>query len=265
MKFSMMMAKEMSRMQGYVTKIPGAPTQIKEADPDCYADSPFAASIGAVDIPKKYCMPSMNMYDGTQDPHIAEYKQRSYSIPVAIREVAMCKSFGSTLKGPALRWLINVPNNTIRSFAQLVNMFNMQFASSRMMEKQSADLYLIVQGATKSLKSYLSRLNGEMISIINCDSTAAIQAFRRGLYGNSELYNKLTMHTFHTFDNVKTKALAYIRLEDDTISKARLEAARRVAPAKTSAPARPAPYVRTEKNAVHAVQFGDRPPPPIFS
>jgi len=127
MKFSLMMAREMSRMQGFVNKISGAPSQIAEVDRGCYVDSPFIASIAAVDIPKKYSMPIMNMYDGSGDPneHVAEYKQRSYSIPIAIREAVMCKSIGSTLRGPALKWLTNVPNNTIRSFSHLVNMFNL--------------------------------------------------------------------------------------------------------------------------------------------
>ena len=46
----------------------------------------------------------------------------------------MCKSFGSSLIGPALHWFINLPNNSISSFAQLTDTFVEQFTSSKKLE-----------------------------------------------------------------------------------------------------------------------------------
>ena len=57
------------------------------------------------------------------------------SIPQEQREVCMCKSFGSSLQGPALQWYTNLANNFISSFAQLTDTFVEQFASSKKLEK----------------------------------------------------------------------------------------------------------------------------------
>ncbi|KAK1580831.1 hypothetical protein Q3G72_000454 [Acer saccharum] len=57
----------------------------------------------------------------------------------------MCKAFGSSLSGPTLQWYTNLPNNSIDSFTQLTDTFVKQFASSRKLEKQSDDLYTIIQ------------------------------------------------------------------------------------------------------------------------
>ena len=57
----------------------------------------------------------------------------------------MCKSFGSSLQGPALQWYTNLANNFISSFVQLTDTFVEQFPSSKKLEKLSGDLYCIQQ------------------------------------------------------------------------------------------------------------------------
>ena len=56
----------------------------------------------------------------------------------------MCKSFDSTLTGPALQWYINLPSRSIASFAILSDKFVEQFASSMDLEKTSDSLYEIL-------------------------------------------------------------------------------------------------------------------------
>ena len=48
----------------------------------------------------------------------------------------MCKGFGLTLTGPTLQWFIHLGNDTISSFAQLINIFNLQFSSSLKMKNR---------------------------------------------------------------------------------------------------------------------------------
>ena len=78
-------------------------------------------------MPKKFTLPNMKPYDGTTDPtyHIASYKQRMFTavIPRDLREACICKSFRSSLIGPALQWFTNLPKNSISSFAQLTDTF----------------------------------------------------------------------------------------------------------------------------------------------
>ncbi|XP_074300061.1 uncharacterized protein LOC141631267 [Silene latifolia] len=172
---------------------------IEESNPESYADSPFVDEIAKIDLPKKFVVPSMRIYDGTTDPqnHAAYYKQRmlSTSIPSELRQVCMCKGCGTTLTEPALQWYINLPNGSIKSFAYLINSFNHQFASSRELEKRSSDLYRIKQ-------------------------KPAVEAFRQGLPLDIDFYDELTMKPCLTFEDVQAKAIVYIRLEEDKIFKA---------------------------------------------
>ena len=96
-------------------------------------------------MPRKFSLPNLKPYNGTTDPmdHIASYKQRMFTaaIPHDLREACMCKSFRSSLIGPALQWFTNLPNNFISSFAQLTDTFVEQFVSSKKLEKLSRILY----------------------------------------------------------------------------------------------------------------------------
>ena len=130
-------------------KIPGVPPPIEREAIDGFEESPFSEEIARVDIPKKFHLPNMISYDGTTDPdeHVALYKQKLMTISVSKRdrEAVMCKSFGTSLTGPALTWFMHLQHGSISSFADLVNAFKIQFASSRKLEKQSSDLYHVIQ------------------------------------------------------------------------------------------------------------------------
>ncbi|XP_056850752.1 LOW QUALITY PROTEIN: NADH dehydrogenase [ubiquinone] iron-sulfur protein 2-like [Raphanus sativus] len=97
------------------------------------------------------------MYEGTSDPdnHVAQYKQRmlAVAIPREARQATMFKKFGSTLNGRALQWYINLPTKSIRSFAAFSDKFVEQIASSRNLERNSDDLYEILQHRTELFRS----------------------------------------------------------------------------------------------------------------
>ncbi|XP_074290632.1 uncharacterized protein LOC141617345 [Silene latifolia] len=192
---------------------------MEDAAPESYADSPFIYEMARVDLPKKFLIPSIRTYDGTSDPHnhVAFYKQKMLvaSIPSEFRQVCMCKGFGTTLTCPTLQWYINLPNGRIKSFADLVNTFNQQFASSMELEKHSSDLYRVTQIKDESLRSFLARFNKEKVSIPRCDIATAVEEFMQGLLPKSDLYVELTKYSCHSFEDVQAKTLAYIRLEED--------------------------------------------------
>ncbi|XP_074318517.1 uncharacterized protein LOC141655330 [Silene latifolia] len=137
----------------------------------------------------------------------------------ASKEACMCKGFGSTLSGAALQWFVSLPNKSISSFADLVNAFNQQFASSRRTLKQPSDLYRIVQEIGESIKDYVTRFNTEKVAIRGCDTSIAINAFRQGLDKDSDLYKELTMHPCERFEEVQQRTTATLRLEEDILSR----------------------------------------------
>ncbi|XP_056697477.1 uncharacterized protein [Spinacia oleracea] len=111
-------------------------------------------------------------------------------IPYDLVEPVMCKSFGGTLDGAALEWLMNITPRSIYFLSDLINAFYQQFASSRQLEKQTSDLY-----------------------------RTAIEAFKRGLIPNSELYREITKYPCATFEEVRSRATAQMRIEDDEITR----------------------------------------------
>ena len=111
-----------------LSKLPGAPIPVATEARKGYAQSPFSEEVTKIKIPKKLHIPAMpKLYDGTTDPvdHVAQYKQKMWQLPIPANsmEATMCKSFGATLCGPALQWLINIKSGSIGEFASLVNKF----------------------------------------------------------------------------------------------------------------------------------------------
>ncbi|XP_010677039.1 uncharacterized protein LOC104892753 [Beta vulgaris subsp. vulgaris] len=206
-----------------LTKLPGAPiTPVAEESPDGYAQSPFVEEIARQRIPKKINVTQPHkLYDGAADPydHVAQYKQKMWtlSIPEHLMEATMCKSFGATLYGPALQWLISLKLGSIQNFAALINKFYMQFASSRVLEKHTGDLYRITQKANEAVRQYLDRFNKEMMSVKNLDVPTGIEAFMRTY--KSRLYYELTRYPCSTFEEVRARAMAEIRVEEDEVSR----------------------------------------------
>ncbi|XP_074342009.1 uncharacterized protein LOC141679406 [Apium graveolens] len=127
----------------------------------------------------------------------------------------MCKGFGSTLSVPALQWFINLPHRSIKIFTNLEDAFNIQFASSRVFEKTTNDLYKIVQRYRELLYDNLTRFNREKVTITNCDVPTTTEAFRRGLEMESPLYEELIKYPCRTMDDIEAKAMAHVRLEED--------------------------------------------------
>lgn len=68
-------------------KITGVPRPIEKVALTSYADSPFADVIALVEIPKRFDVPAMKLYDGMADPieHVVQYKQRMIIIPIPSR------------------------------------------------------------------------------------------------------------------------------------------------------------------------------------
>ncbi|KAH6787972.1 hypothetical protein C2S52_007524 [Perilla frutescens var. hirtella] len=211
--------QRLAGIEAMITRIPGVPLPIRKAAPNSFADSPFVDEIGLTEMPSKFTLPSMKLFNGTSDPddHIAQYKQKMFiaAIPKYLREACMCKGFGSSLSGAALQWFTNLPNASIGSFAQLTDLFVEQFASSRKIEKHSDDLYAIIQYPNETLRNYVARFNTEKVEIPGCNADTAISAFRKGLKRDSDLYKELTKYPCKTMNDILAKAWAQIKWEED--------------------------------------------------
>ena len=137
--------KQLKALYEQIATIPGIPRPMEKEPDNGYEASPFVETIAGVEFPKGFIIPDISSYDGTDDPndHVSIFKQKmmTVSIPGKDREAIMCKCFGATLEGPALRWFLGLPRGSVESFANLIDLFKVQFISSRRLEKYSNDLY----------------------------------------------------------------------------------------------------------------------------
>ncbi|XP_031267164.1 uncharacterized protein LOC116125607 [Pistacia vera] len=220
------LAKRLADIEAVIRRIPGMPVPTKKSQPHYYADSPFVDAIALAEIPHKFTIPNMKPYDGTidLDDHIASYKQQMFalSIPQTLREACMCKSFGSSLLGPTLQWYTNLPNYSINSFAQLIDTFVEQFANSKKLEKLLADLYKVYQKRGEPLREYVSRFNKKKkIFIPSCNPETTVDAFKKGLLPDGELYKDLTKLGCTMMEDALARAVIQIRWEEDEMNRMR--------------------------------------------
>ena len=82
-------------------------------------ESPFTAEVLHYPLPAKFRMPLVEAFDSVKDPvdHLNTYKNQmelhGYQDPVR------CRTFATTLKGPALAWFNRLPPSSISSFREL--------------------------------------------------------------------------------------------------------------------------------------------------
>jgi hypothetical protein len=199
-------AKELQDIRSLLSSVPGIIRPIPEVPAGSHKFSRFAWPICDVEIPKRFQTPSMKLYDGTTDPeeHVAQYRERMEinPIPQDIKEACLCKGFGSTLTGPALKWLLSIPANTITSFSHLINLFNTQFSCSRSFEKLTSDLYRVIQKHDESLRDFITRFSREALDVPNLDMATAVEAFRMSLNRDSQFYEDLVMNPCRNLDEV---------------------------------------------------------------
>ncbi|XP_056685409.1 uncharacterized protein [Spinacia oleracea] len=93
-------------------------------------------------------------------------------------------------------------------------MFNQPFASSRCLEKQTSDLYRVIQRPDEPLKDYIARFIREKVTVPECDVPTAIEAFRQGLYGETNLWRDLIKYPCKTFEDAQAKEMTQVRLEE---------------------------------------------------
>ncbi|KAK3004550.1 hypothetical protein RJ639_020097 [Escallonia herrerae] len=135
---------------------------------------PLSKTIKKAKLPPNFLMPQCDLYDGSGDPgeHVSD--------PV------MCQAFPTNLRKAAHAWFKSLRPRSIHSFAQLSDLFQKHFVSSRTRRKNSASLLNVVQERNESLSQYLGRFNAMTLEIDSLDESVKYIAFMRGLRPTSK-------------------------------------------------------------------------------
>lgn len=124
-EIQLLLKNRIAELKAMISRVPRVPKSIKKHHLQSYGDSPFAEEICMIEMLSHFTYPTIKMYDGNGDPdnHIGQYKQRMHTCVVHQfqREACICKGFGSSLANPTVQWFVNLPNESISSFAKLHN------------------------------------------------------------------------------------------------------------------------------------------------
>ena len=203
-------------------------------------DSPFIVLINGHPLPPKFKMPSLDSYDGTRDPfdHIATFKTTMHL--QGVPDEIMCRSFPTTLKGPARVWFSKIPPNSVSSFEELSKLFVNNFIGGQRHKRSSSSLLTIEQGENESLRSFITRFNREALTVDEVDDKLLPAAFHNGV--NSDLFiHKLYEKEPQSMAELVHSAQNFMIAEDAIIAKKRKRAE------------------RTEANPIHHPEQGPRP------
>ena len=181
-------------------------------------NSPFTASINGHPLPPKFKMPSLDSYDGTRYPfdHIATFKTTMHL--QGVPDEIMCRTFPTTLKGPAQVWFGKIPSNSVSSFEELSKLFVNNFIGGQRHKHSSSSLLTIEQGENESLWSFITRFNREALTVDEVDDKLLLATFHNGV--NSDLFiHKLYEKEPQSMAKLVHSAQNFMNAEDAIIAK----------------------------------------------
>ena len=181
-------------------------------------NSPFTASINGHPLPPKFKMPSLDSYDGMHDPfdHIATFKTTMHL--QGVPDEIMCRTFPTTLKGPAQVWFGKIPSNSVSSFEELSKLFVNNFIGGQRHKHSSSSLLTIEQGENKSLQSFITCFNREALRVDKVDDKLLLATFHNGV--NSDLFiHKLYEKEPQSMAKLVHSAQNFMNAEDVIIAK----------------------------------------------
>ncbi|KAK3031612.1 hypothetical protein RJ639_035618 [Escallonia herrerae] len=123
-------------------------------------------------------MPRCDLYDGSGDPREHVYQFQTNMMLLQVSDAVMCRAFLITLRKAAHEWFKSLQPRFIYSFAQLSDLLQKHFASSRTRKKNSASLLNVVQEKTESWSHYLGWFNVVMLEIDNLDEDDSLRGGR---------------------------------------------------------------------------------------
>ncbi|CAJ2666766.1 unnamed protein product, partial [Trifolium pratense] len=128
---------------------------------------PLAQHLWDTQITEAIKVPHLPTFDGKTDPREHLMAIGTQTAIINAPEHLKCKLLADTFKDVALRWYMNLPRNSIESYADFHKKFVHQFAGSKHVKVTSTSLFSIRQNHGESLRSFLARFSEATIKEVN--------------------------------------------------------------------------------------------------
>ena len=123
----------------------------------------------------------------------------------------ICRTFPTTLKGPARIWFSRLTSNSISTFNALIAQFASHFIRGHKYKKSTACLMSIKQREDETLRSCIARFNKEALLINEADDKILVAAFTNGLRKGKFLFS-LYKNDPKTMSDVLYRATKYMNV-----------------------------------------------------
>ncbi|CAJ2645421.1 unnamed protein product [Trifolium pratense] len=128
---------------------------------------PLAQHLWDTQVLEAIKVPHLPTFDGKTDPREHLMAIGTQTAIINAPEHMKCKLLAGTFKDVALRWYMNLPRNSIESYADFHKKFIHQFAGSKHVKVTSTSLFSIRQNHGESLRSFLVRFSEATIKEVN--------------------------------------------------------------------------------------------------
>ncbi|GLT82257.1 hypothetical protein SLE2022_401500 [Rubroshorea leprosula] len=205
--------KEIEVLRQHLAKIEAGRQRYVEPAHTASVEKAFIDDIIREPVPSNFKTPQLAEYDGTQDPveHVQGY--RMAMMVYGASNALLCKQFPATFRKAAQAWFATLPEKSIQTFDQFVNMFINHFTASRVPRKTNHHLLTIKQKIGESLRAYIARFHSEAVQVERLDQSVAMHALMDGLK-DSSFYISLNKREPTSLNDLLRRAEGYIRAEE---------------------------------------------------
>ncbi|GAU41091.1 hypothetical protein TSUD_139940 [Trifolium subterraneum] len=174
---------------------------------------PFSEEIQAVAVPRHFCEPTIDSYDGSGDPqsHVSTFQTQMFIS--GADDALSCKIFAGNLKDVAHKWIAGLPTRSVTSFEDLATRFVAQFAANSQKPFLVADLFDVRQRPTEPLKNYLARFNSATLKVTEPNEDIFVMAFEKGL-SSGTFSEALTLRKANSMNEIQMRAEKHIEAEE---------------------------------------------------
>ncbi|KAK2442060.1 hypothetical protein QL285_013285 [Trifolium repens] len=149
---------DIRRLQSKVVEIQKKREEEKEAEANQDSEEeevedsqPLVQTLWDAQVPANFKIPQLPSFDGKTDPLEHLMAVGTQTSIIGAEEHLKCKLLSSIFKDTALRWYMNLPNNSIASYADFHRKFIHQFAGSKHIQVTTTNMFSLRQGNFETL------------------------------------------------------------------------------------------------------------------
>ena len=178
-------------------------------------ESPFSEEIEKADLPWRFSIPKLRIYNGTSDlaDHVQHF-QHSMALWVG-NEPLMCKVFPSSLGDLALKWFSRLKPRSICNFRELAGSFVTRFMTNSKQPKNIGALLSLKKHSFESLREYNACYWCLYNEVEGSNEQVAMATFKLGLPRESQLRQFLMKRSPATQEELMERIEELIKLEED--------------------------------------------------